>query len=59
MLGVFSQNLDLPFRLTVQLMKRYSDTMLDYFYDSESEEKIAIQGTAGIVTRFILGGTNE
>ena len=59
MLGIFSQNLDLPFRLTIQLMKKYSDTMLDYFYDSESEEKNVVQGTSDIVTRFILGGTDK
>ncbi len=55
MIGVFHQNLELPYRMTIMLMKSYANTLIDYFYRDDDSEKGVIVSINTIVSQFVLG----
>jgi len=55
MIGIFDRNLHLPYRLTVQLMKTFSNVLVDYFYDDDDFEKNVVTSVTNIVSDFAIG----
>ncbi len=55
MIGSFLKNLELPYQLTVRLMKAYVDCLIDFFYEVEDTEKKIIEDVNGILMKFVIG----
>ncbi len=55
MVGSFHKNLELPYELTVRIMKAYVDSLIDFFYEVEDTDGIIIKDVNGILMNFVLG----
>lgn len=55
MVGSFFKNLELPYELTIRVMKVYVDCLIDFFYDSKDTNKIIIKDINNILLNFVLG----
>jgi len=59
MLGIFNTNLDFPYQITVQIMLKYSELLINQFVEGMLDEKSVLLDTVDLVTRFVLEGMKE
>lgn len=54
MVGSFLKNLELPYQLTIRIMKVYVDSLIDFFYEVEDTDGTIIKDVNGILMNYVL-----
>lgn len=53
-LGMFTENWELPFELTIRVMKKTSDLLIDYFYYEDHQDKKKLKAILSLTQNYIL-----